>query len=91
MEALCDPLNDRFIKTLKPPPHKPLSSSVMYPDASNYEHANTILKFSIDNANVPDLGIIRQHLLDQGTVAKPELVKLLKDTLNVFSNSYIYA
>ena len=34
MEPLSDPLNDRVIKTVKPPPHRPLTAKLMYPDAS---------------------------------------------------------
>lgn len=37
----------------------------MYPDPSR--------------PNVPDLAVIRQHLLEEGTIAKAELVKLIKD------------
>ena len=32
MEALSDPYNDRVMKTVKPPPHRPLSHNLMYPD-----------------------------------------------------------
>ena len=31
MEPLIDPLGDRVVKTLKPPPHKPLSSHLLFP------------------------------------------------------------
>lgn len=31
MEPLSDPYNDRQIKTVKAPPHRPLESSLMYP------------------------------------------------------------
>ena len=32
MENLVDPLNDRMVKTVKPPPHRPLDPNLMYPD-----------------------------------------------------------
>jgi serine/threonine-protein phosphatase 2B catalytic subunit len=32
MELLKDPSNDRAVKTLKPPPHRPLSRQLMFPD-----------------------------------------------------------
>jgi serine/threonine-protein phosphatase 2B catalytic subunit len=35
MEALADPLNDRQVKTVKPPPHRPLNTNLMYPDPCN--------------------------------------------------------
>ena len=32
MDVLKDPANDRSVKTLKPPPHRPLSKNLMFPD-----------------------------------------------------------
>jgi serine/threonine-protein phosphatase 2B catalytic subunit len=32
MDSLKDPSNDRIVKTLKPPPHKPLDRKIMFPD-----------------------------------------------------------
>lgn len=32
MDPLKDPANDRHVKTLKPPPHRPLMKSLMFPD-----------------------------------------------------------
>ena len=32
MEPLVDAKNDRVVKTVKPPPHKPLARNLMYPD-----------------------------------------------------------
>ena len=32
MDLLKDPANDRYVKTLKPPPHRPLMKSLMFPD-----------------------------------------------------------
>lgn len=34
METLADPCQDRAVKTVKAPPHKPLPPSKMYPDPS---------------------------------------------------------
>ncbi len=31
METLNDPANDRIVKTVRPPPHKPLSHNLMWP------------------------------------------------------------
>jgi len=35
MEPLSDPLTDRKIADVKPPPHKPLQMDRMYPDKGN--------------------------------------------------------
>lgn len=32
MELLSDPLKDRQVKNLKPPPHKPLEKSLLWPE-----------------------------------------------------------
>jgi hypothetical protein len=36
MESLNDPLNDRAVKSVKAPPHRPLAPELMYPNPSNY-------------------------------------------------------
>lgn len=36
MEPLLDPDNDRAMKDIIPPPHKPISDEVLYPIKSNY-------------------------------------------------------
>ena len=33
MEPLCDPCKDREVKSVKAPPHRPLSRKLMWPDA----------------------------------------------------------
>lgn len=35
MELLNDPVGDRPMKDVKPPPHRPLSPELMYPDPRN--------------------------------------------------------
>ncbi len=32
MDTLADPLKDRIVKTLKPPPHKPLDKTLIWPE-----------------------------------------------------------
>lgn len=72
METLKDPLNDRQIKSVKIPPAKPLQSEKMYPDPSN--------------PSIPDLALIRQWLLDEGSISKADLVKLVKDTTKILKS-----
>ncbi len=36
MEALSDPLNDRYMKDIVPPPHKPLEEDILYLNKCNY-------------------------------------------------------
>ena len=32
MEPLCDPDNDRVMKDIVPPPHRPLADDLLYPN-----------------------------------------------------------
>lgn len=32
MEPLTDPIKDRVVKTIKPPPHRPLTREQMFPE-----------------------------------------------------------
>lgn len=72
METLKDPLNDRPVKTVKMPPARPLQPEKMYPDSAN--------------PTIPDLELIRQWLLDEGSIGKNELVKLIKDVTKVLKS-----
>ena len=44
MESLPDPLNDRVIKQIKPPPQKPLSSNLFFSETNK---GNQFYYFSI--------------------------------------------
>lgn len=46
MEPLSDPKNNRPVKDVKPPPHKPLSENLIWPKGNNK----------------PDWKLIRDHL-----------------------------
>ncbi|EGR29243.1 ser thr protein phosphatase family protein, putative [Ichthyophthirius multifiliis] len=63
MEPLSDPVNDRSVKTVRPPPHKPLSQNLMWPTK------NGITK--------PDWKVIRDHLTKEGRIEKEDLLKLV--------------
>lgn len=39
MEPLCDPLNDRNMKTVRPPPHRPLARQLIWPNKNNSNNA----------------------------------------------------
>lgn len=65
MEPLTDPTNDRRVKTVRPPPHKPLSKNLIWP---------AHLK------NKPDWKCLRDHLAKEGRIDKEDFVKLINDT-----------
>lgn len=49
METLNDPIGDRTVKTVKPPPHRPLAYNLMYPDPGNLSINHNLFKFSPPN------------------------------------------
>jgi len=71
MDPLLDPLKDRVVKTVKPPPHRPLARNLMFPDR---------LK------NKPDWKVIRDHLQKEGRIAKEDLIKLVNDANKLFKS-----
>ncbi|CAD8181791.1 unnamed protein product [Paramecium octaurelia] len=71
MDSLKDPANDRYVKTLKPPPHRPLAKNLMFPDK---------LK------NKPDWKLLKDHLQKEGRIAKEELFKLVADCNKLLKN-----
>jgi serine/threonine-protein phosphatase 2B catalytic subunit len=64
MEGLNDPLNDRFMKDIVPPPHKPLSEEILY-----INKCILILKFTIET-NAPNWESLKSHLYKEGRVSK---------------------
>ncbi|KAM3137460.1 Serine/threonine-protein phosphatase 2B catalytic subunit alpha [Paramecium bursaria] len=71
MDLLKDPSNDRMVKTLKPPPHRPLSRNLMFPEK---------LK------NKPDWKLIKDHLHKEGRIAKEDLFKLVAECNKLLKN-----
>ena len=80
MDLLKDPVNDRMVKTLKPPPHRPLSRNLMFPDKLKSK-----VYYNIDK---PDWKLIRDHLHREGRIAKEELFKLVADCNKLLSTKY---
>ena len=48
MDLLSDPLNDRALKSLKPPPHRPLDSNkLFFPDSKCKINKKYLLKYAL--------------------------------------------
>lgn len=47
MEPLADPDNDRAMKDIVPPPHKPLSEELLYPNKSKSFLKSKFMQISI--------------------------------------------
>ena len=81
---MLDPLEDREIKDIIPPPHRPLSDELLYPNKGN-----TLDRFIFNyfiGSNMPNWEILKTHMYREGRVTKEHCHKILKDTMNVFSN-----
>ena len=70
MEPLLDPCNDRVVKTLPPPPARPLSLDKLYPEDSK----------------VPDYLVLKDHLLKEGKVSKEATKKLVSQGISLLTS-----
>jgi serine/threonine-protein phosphatase 2B catalytic subunit len=73
-EYLPDPLNDRVIKQVNPPPHKPLHTDLLFPKGDN----------------IPDWKLLKSFLQKEGKISKENLIiiinlfiKILKSESNI--------
>lgn len=60
-ELLPDPIKDRVIKDVSPPPHKPIPSSILFPN----------------NSNTPDWLALKSFLTKEGRLSKEDLIKII--------------
>lgn len=63
MDPLPDPKNDRVVKDIAPPPSKPLSTKLLYPEGPN---------------TTPDWKRLKTHLFKEGRVTKEHCLELIK-------------
>jgi len=69
MEVLRDPLNDRVVKDVEPPPSKPISDALLYPFGTG----------------IPDWRALRSHLAREGKVRKEVCLELIKKVSDITS------
>lgn len=85
MEPLCDPCGDRAMKDIVPPPHRPLSDDLLYPNKCMLLDSFFLtVKFIASNA--PNWELLKNHLYREGRITKEHCSRILRDTLNVISN-----
>ena len=70
MEPLKDPCGDRVVKSHPPPPAKPLSEEMLYPEAGNRKK--------------PDIDVLRKHMLREGTLHKETVLDIITRVTEVF-------
>lgn len=69
MEPLKDPLNDRFLKNLEPPPARSLFHELLFPKSED----------------IPDWIQLKSHLEKQGQVSKQDLLQIITIVKSIFS------
>ena len=69
MEPLKDPLNDRPMTGLIPPPSRALLTSLLFPN----------------NTNIPDWRILRDHLQKEGRISKASCLQIITQTSQLLS------
>ncbi|CAG9309954.1 unnamed protein product [Blepharisma stoltei] len=69
MEPLLNPLHDRIVSDLDPPPHRPLERSQLYPRGIAYP---------------PDWTKLRNHLASEGRLSKQDCLLLIRQATDTF-------
>jgi serine/threonine-protein phosphatase 2B catalytic subunit len=80
MDSLKDPVNDRQVKALQAPPHKPLSRALMFPDKLKCKY---LCSFKIEK---PDWKLLKEFLHKEGRIGKEELIRLVSDCNKILKN-----
>lgn len=70
MEPLSDPKNDRVVKEIEPPPAKPISDKLLFPNGCN---------------TAPDWKRMKIHIFKEGRVTKEHCLELIKKVSDVTS------
>ena len=87
---LLDPCNDRVVSQVKKPPRYPMTKEMLYhykgnPPLSSYLNLRIGDGDKLNKSTVPDAALMREHLLIEGHITKPCLVKVLRDVIKIFS------
>jgi serine/threonine-protein phosphatase 2B catalytic subunit len=80
MDSLPDPLDDRVMKDVLPPPQKPLARSKLYPKKSISSNNNS--KY-LNLDTIPDWKLLRDHLAREGRLEKADLLELINNFVTI--------
>ena len=69
MEPLLDPENDRVMKDIVPPPHKPIADELLYPNKCKFVIIKSGL-IKIIASNAPNWELLKNHMYREGRVSK---------------------
>jgi serine/threonine-protein phosphatase 2B catalytic subunit len=76
MEPLLDPLDDRVMKDLEPPPALPLADELLFPIRPDAK------KSKGRSRKTPDWRALRDHFNKEGRVSKEHCHQILNDALS---------
>ena len=79
MDPLLDPLSDRVMKDIIPPPHRPISDEILYTVKSTegiLTHTDSV---------TPNWEQLKSHMYREGRVSKEHCHRILRDTLAIIS------
>jgi serine/threonine-protein phosphatase 2B catalytic subunit len=77
MEPLSDPLGDRIVKTVTPPPHRPLTSeNIFAPQGTDFKDPSAPLPV--------DWKLMMKNFQKNGRLSKEATIRLLRAALEVF-------
>lgn len=68
VEPLADPLQDRVLKSLEPPPHIPLPSNLLFPKGPG---------------SAPDVSVLKNHLKKEGRLQKTDILTIFRQATEV--------
>lgn len=66
-DLLPDPLKDRVIDEVNPPPHLPLNSKILFPNGDR----------------IPDWKILKTYLQKEGRISKTDLLKIIETFISI--------
>eukprot|EP00742_Colponemidia_sp_Colp-10_P001050 GILJ01001136.1.p1 GENE.GILJ01001136.1~~GILJ01001136.1.p1 ORF type:complete len:472 (-),score=66.36 GILJ01001136.1:224-1639(-) len=69
MDPLPDPLGDRAVKDVPPPPHFPLSHELLFPKKDG----------------IPDWRLLQKHLTREGRLLKEDVIGVINAAMDIFS------
>jgi serine/threonine-protein phosphatase 2B catalytic subunit len=81
MDPLPDPVGDRFMKDIIPPPHIPISEELLYPNPCK----NNESELNFIESNIPNWEALKTHLYKEGRVSKEHCQRILRETLAMIS------
>ena len=81
MESIADPLGDRVMKNVPPIARDPLTDKELYASPT---------PGSTGSGKIPNMDLLRKHLLREGHIDKPELIEILGRTTKLMRKFFIF-